>query len=92
MKANKNDKNKSKWHSQTSHLHLIVPFPRSHIEAMRSTPILFDANQPRNYWGKKRGVKKKKRKEKKRSELVHSGSRYISRAAMPTRTASVFFG
>lgn len=55
MKANKNDKNKSKWHSQTSHLHLIVPFPRSHIEAMRSTPILFDANQPRNYWGKKEG-------------------------------------
>lgn len=90
MKANKKDKNKSKWHSQASHLHLIVPFPRPHIEAMRSTPILFDANQPRILEKKKRG-EKKKRKKKIRTRAFWIEI-YISRAAMPTRTASVFFG
>lgn len=70
MKANKKDKNKSKWHSQASHLHLIVPFPRPHIEAMRSTPILFDANQPRILGKKKRGEKKEKKKKDQNSCIL----------------------
>lgn len=70
MKANKNDKNKSKWHSQASHLHLIVSFPRPHIEAMRSTPILFDANQPRILGKKKRGEKKEKKKKDQNSCIL----------------------
>lgn len=91
MKANKNDKNKSKWHSQASHLHHHRSIPQT-MTQKRCVPLQFSLTRINLEYilGKKRGVKKKekKREEEKKRRKIRTRAFWIEDIYFPRGDAN----